>query len=143
MRPTFTIPNVGTLREITIWKAIVLTIVTLGIYMLVLIYQHSKDLHATAKEPSNLWQIMYWLSFVTFGVTMVVLYVINGLAFKEMRARAGLNDDPMWIIALVLSLVLPLVGQILWAVHFNDTLRVASGGQASTPGEPPMAGTAA
>lgn len=116
-----------------------LPFLTFAIYYMVLVYQQSKDIQATKKEPSSTWMVLYWVGFVTGGVTWLVLYALNGVAFKEMRTRLGYADDPMWIVALVLAILLPPVGQILWAAHYNDTIRTASGEPAGAVPRPSMA----
>lgn len=142
MRPAHTIPNVGTLREITMWKAIVLSIVTIGVYYAVLVYQHSKDLQTTKTKDASMWMLWFWLGFITAGLTWIVLYVFNGQAYKEIRAGTGQAESSLWIAALVLAILLPPVGQIIWAVHFNDGLRAAAAGSGSRPMHAPMAQTA-
>lgn len=124
MRPSYSVPDVGTLREITLWKAIVLGIVTFGIYYLVLTYQNTRDIQTARSQPFEAWQVLFWIGVIPFlGFLHIVLYVFNGMGYREFRQRQGLEDEPLWIVALVLAVVIAPVGQIIWAVTFNGWLR--------------------
>ena len=126
MRPVYTLPGIGPLREITIWKAIVFGILTLGIYLLVVGYQNSKDIQNARETPFDLWVVFFILG-IFFWPLMLVLWVFNFIGVSEIRSRIGLADSPMGIVALIFGVVFPPVGKILWAFHFNETLHLGSG----------------
>lgn len=141
MRPSHAVPGIGTLREVTLWKAVLLSIVTLGIYYLVLVYQNTRDIQEARTEPSGAWRVLFWVGVIPFlGFLHVVLYVLNGVGFREFLTRQNRRDDSLWIVALVLAVVLPPVGQVIWAVTFNDWLRLTGTPvDAPAPAVPPMA----
>lgn len=138
MRPAYTVPDIGTLREITLWKAIVLSIITFGIYYVVVVYQNTHDIQEARKEPLGAWKVLFWFGII-LGPLHIVLYAFNGIGCKEFRARQGDQDDSLWIVALVLAVLIAPVGQIIWAVTFNGWLRQsgtlvqAPTGSAATP----------
>ena len=76
------------------------------------------------RNPFDAWPVFFWLGLV-IAPLMLVVWVINMVGLKEIRDGAGLPDSSMGIAALILALLLPPVGHILWAVHFNDTLSAA------------------
>lgn len=126
MRPSYSVPDIGTFREITLWKAIVLGILTLGIYLYVVTYQHTRDIQQARAQPFDAWLMVFWIGVIPFlGILHFVLYVFNGLGYKEFMESQGKKDDSLWIVSLVLAIVLPPVGQILWAVTFNNWIRSA------------------
>ena len=127
MRPRYRIPDVGTLREITIWKAIVFGILTFGIYLLVVTYQNSADLQNARERPFDAWELFFWVGLLV-GPLHLVLWVLNYLGVEEIRDRTGQSGSSLGIAALILAVILPPVGQIIWAVHFNETIEA--------PGEP-------
>lgn len=134
MRPSHTVPGIGTLREVTLWKAILLSIVTLGIYYLVLVYQNTRDIQDSRTRPSGAWPVLFWIGVIPLlGFLHVVLYVLNGVGFREFLDRQGRRDDGLWIAALVLAVVLPPVGQVVWAVTLNGWLRLTG-----TPADAPL-----
>ncbi len=129
MRPSYTLSTGHQLREITLWKAIVLSIITFGIYYLILVYQNTKDLQATRAQPFEAWQVVFWIGVIPFlGFLHFILYAFNFMGLRELRQRSKQDDDALAIVALVLAIVLAPVGQIIWAIHFNETARVASQG---------------
>lgn len=127
MRPTHEVPGVGQYRELTIWKAIVFGILTFGIYYLVLTYQNTKDIQNGRQEPFSLWPVFFWVG-ILFGPLHIVIYAFNGIGLNELRQRTGQSESNLWIAALVLAFVLPPIGEIIWAVHHNETVRVAAKG---------------
>lgn len=124
MRPSYRIKGVGTLREITIWKAIVFGILTLGIYPLVVTYQNANDIQGARRRPFDLWVVFFWLGLFVAPL-MLGLWVLSMMGLQEIREQAGLPDSHTGVVALILALFLPPVGQILWAAHVNATLREA------------------
>ncbi|MHC4931930.1 MAG: DUF4234 domain-containing protein [Planctomycetota bacterium] len=123
MRPIYTLPGIGSLREITIWKAIVFGILTFGIYVLVVGYQNSQDIQRARETPFDLWVVFFILG-IFFWPLMVVLWVFNLIGVSEIRSRMGLSDSPMGIVSLIFAVVFPPIGQLLWAFHVNETLRL-------------------
>lgn len=110
-------------REIPIGKTILLSIVTLGIYYLIWYYRNSRDINEGNPNGRSAWKALFWLGFVTFGLTWIVLTVFNFLTVTKLRQSIGIQENTMGILALVFYFVLGIVGAILWASHWNDTLR--------------------
>lgn len=124
MRPAREVPGIGTLRPCTLWRALLLSVATLGVYYLVLVYQNTRDIQSARTRPLRGWRVLFWLGALPFlGLLHAVLYLSNGLGFREFLARQGRRDDRVWLLAAVLALV-PPVGQVLWAVTFDGWLRL-------------------
>ncbi len=122
MRPAYLLPNGKTVHEITIWKAIVFGILTLGIYVLVVQYGTTRDIQGARKEPFELWQVFFWVG-ILIGLLHVINWVFNGIGLTEWRRAGGLQESSLWIVALVLAVLVYPVGAIIWAVHYNETIR--------------------
>ena len=120
MRPVYDVPEFGPVREITLWKAIVFSILTLGIYYLILTYQSTDDLQRVRDRPFDTWALFFWLG-VFLPPLHVVLWVVNLLALDEIRDVLRLRSSGLGIAALILAALLPPIGQLVWAVHFNDS----------------------
>ncbi len=114
-------PSTQTLRAIPIGKAIVLSIITLGIYYLITVYRNTKDIQAARAQPFGAWQIVFWLG-VFLPFVGIVNYVMNGIGLSELRSTRNLDSSIMWVVALVLTIMVPPIGQIVWAVHYNGSL---------------------
>ncbi len=114
-------PSTQTLRVLPIAKAILLSIITLGIYFLITVYRNTKDIQTARAQPFAAWQLVFWLS-VFLPFVGVINYAMNGVGLSELRSRRNLDSSIMWVVALVLAIMVPPVGQIVWAVHYNDTL---------------------
>ena len=120
-------------RTIPIGKTVLLSIVTFGIYYAIWFYRNSNDIQS---RPGGFgaWKVLFWLGFVTFGLTWIGLVVLNFLAVSKLRGSVG-ADNGMGIAALVCYFVVNPVGSILWASHWNDTLgRLLTSGPASRSG---------
>jgi hypothetical protein len=131
-------------RPISIGKAIGLSIVTIGIYFIILVYRNAHDIHEGRPGALGAWKLLFWLGFVTFGITWIVLAVFNWIEVKAARERAGITDNTMLILALVFYFVMSIVGAILWAVSWNDTLaraRTAAPASGKAPRAPRAAST--
>ncbi len=110
------------LREIPIAKTLILGILTLSIYYWIIVYRNTEDIQKARDQPFEFWVLLFWLG-VFISPVYIVNFIFNGIGLNELRAKAGRPEDQTWIAALVLSLFIPIVGQIVWAVHFNNTLR--------------------
>ena len=108
-------------RSFDLVKAILLSIVTLGVYYLILTYRNTKDLQATRLKPLSSWEVLFWLG-ILIGPLHWVLWAYNLQTLAIVRQHGEMADDPMGILAVVLGIVAGPVGQILWAVHVNATL---------------------
>lgn len=111
----------ASLRTIPIAKVILLSIITLGIYYLVTVYRNTKDIQNARAQGFEMWQLIFWIG-VFVPIVQYVNYIMNGIGLGEIREQAGLAKSSTWIIALVLTLLLPIVGPIVWAVHFNGSV---------------------
>ena len=120
MRPTYRLQTGLTLRELTMWKAIVFSLLTLGIYYLLLVYQHTDELQRGRPDPVGNW-VLFFVLGIFFPPLMAVLWVFNMQAFKE-HTPPQLQEETTPILALILGVVIPPVGQILWASHVNAVL---------------------
>jgi hypothetical protein len=126
MRPSYSIPGVGNLREITIWKAIIFGILTFGIYLYVVTYGSSSDIDRARESRFEFW-VLFFIVGIFIPPFMLVVWVLNLIGLGEIRERAGLPASAMGVVALIFALLLPPVGQLIWAVHYNGTLFSASG----------------
>ncbi len=117
----------STLRAIAIAKVIILSILTFGIYFLVSVYKNTKDIQNARAQPFGAWRLVFWLG-VFLPIIGLVNYVMNGVGLAELRSQRNADTSTLWIVALVLSIVLPPIGQIIWAVHYNASLTAASQG---------------
>ncbi len=113
--------NGTAMRENRLGVAILLSIVTLGIYWLILVYRNTVDIHRAAGKDILLPVVLFVAGFF-FPLIWLGLFSLNGLVLNELRIEKGLGNDPLWIVALVLHLF-AFVGSIVWAVHYDGTLQ--------------------
>ncbi len=128
-----TAPLSSSARRVSILKVFLLSIITFGIYYLVTVYRISHDLRRDRAGASGSWQALFWCGFITFGITWIVLYVMNFLELKAAREAVGKTDQVLGILALVLIFVTGIVGHILWAVYYNDSLAAKTPAPATPP----------
>lgn len=119
------------MRDMPIAKSILLSIVTLSIYYWIQSWRNSNDIQNARADGFGWWKVMFVLGFFTFGVTFIVLYVLNFIQVGKMRAEAG-GDNTLGIVALVLTLVTGIVGPIVWAIHWNNTIETGAGAGTTT-----------
>jgi hypothetical protein len=138
MRPAYTLPNGKTLRELTLWKAIVFSVLTFGIYYFVLTYQNTRDIQGARARPFGAWQVIFWLGLFIPFLTMV-LWVVNVQGLNEFRQRSKMPSNSTGWIAFVFAILMGPVGAIIWAIHFNGTASALAGGNraAGRPGATP------
>ncbi len=118
------------MRSIPIGKTILLSIITLTIYYHITVYRNTQDIQNARAAPFGAWQVVFWVGiFIPF--VGLVNYIMNGIGLGELRAQRNLPASSMWIVALIVSLLIPIVGQVLWAVHYNGTLTETGSGAAA------------
>lgn len=109
------------MRKNTIGTAILLSIVTLGIYWLILVYRNTMDLHKSLGKDATLAVILYIAGFA-LPLFWIALFSINGIRLNELREDKKKQADMTWIVALVLHFVLAFVGSIVWAYIYDNVL---------------------
>ena len=109
------------MRENRIGLAIFLSIITFGIYWLILVYRNSVDIHRAAGKDVLLPVILFIAGFF-FPLIWLGLFSLNGSVLNEVRNQHRQSSDHLWIIALILH-VFAFVGSIVWAVHYDGTIR--------------------
>ena len=136
---------------VPVGKVIGLSFVTFGVYFFVFMYRHSAEVQALRSGARGDWRLLFWLGFVTLGVTWIVLYVLNERAVQDHRRVAGLPDSGRGTAALTFATLASLLfisaimtwaalgfvpawllavggtfglAASIWATHVNDTFAV-------------------
>ncbi len=112
------------MRKNSVGTAIVLSIVTLGIFWLVLVYRNTMDLHRALGKETTLPLILFIVS-IPFPLLWLALFSLNGIRLNELREEKQKPTDHLWIVALIFHIVfvfLTFVGSIIWAVMYDNTL---------------------
>lgn len=121
MTTTHTVNGVA-MRENSVGTAILLSIITLGIYWLVLVYRNTMDIHRAAGKETTMAVILF-IASIFVPLLWFALFSLNGIYLNELREQKRQDTDMTWLIALVLHLVVAFVGSIVWAVHYDHTIQ--------------------
>lgn len=131
-----------TVKERNLFRAVIFTFVTMGIYSFYWLYKLQKDtnrLMGLRDEPSP--ALVVVLSIVTFGIYTVYWAYRQGIKFREeARGRDSHEADDCPILYLVLQLfnylfgVTYIVNQLLMQDRINQLLRMR--GQGIRPYDP-------
>ncbi len=115
------------MRTIPIARTVVLSIVTLGVYGAIWGYRNAEDLHQD-HEGFRHWRLLFWLGFVTIGLTWAVLAIMNFVHLNHLRAAAGIppHATGVWAMILIWVPVLSWVAAVLWAQYWNHSVFVLS-----------------
>ncbi len=113
------------MRRIPIARTIILSVVTLGVYGAIWGYRNAEDLHGEHDGFPH-WKLLFWLGFVTVGLTWAVLAVMNFVHLNHLRAAAAVPPHATGVIAMILVWVpgLSWISAFLWARYWNHSVDI-------------------
>lgn len=113
-------PVPGRLRQVSIGKAILLGIVTFGIYTYVLMYKMSGDLHRSQGGWAQ-WQLFFWLGFIPFigAIFTYILYFKNNKQANALRQGQGLQAGYTPFVLAVIPIV-NIAAPFVWTGYYNE-----------------------
>ncbi len=113
------------MRKIPIPRTILLSILTLGVYGAIWGYRNAEDLHRD-RDGFRHWRLLFWLGFVTVGLTWAVLAVMNFVHLNHLRAAAGVPPHATGTLSIILVWVpvLSWAAAVLWARYWNHSVDI-------------------